>query len=197
MTSPSRSLCWPHAKLGLSRHFQTVRCYGKQAGPWHSTLKRCVFRMPERIQTVVRAASLTVYILKKRAILKATKENQDMAPESRLGASESLPQAVTAVLRETIWPSQGHNKEAAYRNKCEVFWLLIWSFSKAGDLPDHHFPLYCAKNCSTSSSSILTKSHLMNVVVYLLLWIKWLSLLKRIFFKNLKRGVLSNYSSLY
>lgn len=45
--------------------------------------------MPERIQTVVRAASLTVYILKKRAILKATKENQDMAPESRLGASDS------------------------------------------------------------------------------------------------------------
>lgn len=45
--------------------------------------------MPERIQTVVRAASLTVDILKERATLKATKENQDMAPESRLGASDS------------------------------------------------------------------------------------------------------------
>lgn len=42
VTSPSKSPPWPHATLKrLSGPFKTVRGYGTQAGPWHSTLKTC------------------------------------------------------------------------------------------------------------------------------------------------------------
>lgn len=198
MTSPSKSLHWSHATFKcLSGPFKTARGYGTQSGPWHSTLETC-FQDTQEDSDCGQSSFINSWHSQRKCHtgshlpgdFRSHRGKPNMARENAwVHPSQSLQQAVNAMLRESVWPIEGHNKPTAYWNRCEVFWLLTWSFSKTRDLPDHHFfPFYCANNHSTSSGSALTKSYLIDAVAYLFLWIRGMSLLMKKIFKKIWKG---------